>query len=176
MIDDPDNPLISPCSCIGFQKFIHLECLRQWINSKLEVRASPGGGSMISLKHAKCEICLKPLPLKIKILGKELPLIDIHRPIAHTPRYAVFETIEIGKRCDKCIHTVPFAEHPQAPPEEGQEGQEHEPIQELKQIVSTSDPGSRKALPHAHSGHFNQPRARAARGEAGAFVSERPAL
>ena len=94
-MDDPNNPLISPCNCIGFQKFIHIECLKKWINSKLEVRQTPSG-SVISLKNAKCEICLKSLPLKIKILNKELPLIDIPRPLSETGEkvpYAIFETI-----------------------------------------------------------------------------------
>ncbi len=80
MIEDPNNPLISPCNCIGFQKFIHVECLKKWMSSKLEVKETTVGRVM-SLKQAKCEICLKPLPLKIKILGKELPLIEIKKPM-----------------------------------------------------------------------------------------------
>lgn len=28
--NEDDNPLISPCSCIGSCKYIHLECLRHW--------------------------------------------------------------------------------------------------------------------------------------------------
>lgn len=29
-----DNPMISPCKCDGTMKYIHIECLREWLNSK----------------------------------------------------------------------------------------------------------------------------------------------
>lgn len=25
------NPLLSPCSCIGSMKFIHLQCMKEWL-------------------------------------------------------------------------------------------------------------------------------------------------
>lgn len=31
---DMENPLISPCKCSGTMKFIHLDCLKEWLNSK----------------------------------------------------------------------------------------------------------------------------------------------
>lgn len=31
---DKDNPMISPCKCAGTMKFIHLECLKEWLNCK----------------------------------------------------------------------------------------------------------------------------------------------
>lgn len=32
------DPLIAPCKCSGTMRFIHLECLREWLRSKLQVR------------------------------------------------------------------------------------------------------------------------------------------
>jgi hypothetical protein len=32
---DHDNPMISPCKCSGTMKFIHLECLKEWLSCKL---------------------------------------------------------------------------------------------------------------------------------------------
>jgi E3 ubiquitin-protein ligase DOA10 len=33
-IEEPDNPFITPCKCTGSVKFIHLKCLREWLDSK----------------------------------------------------------------------------------------------------------------------------------------------
>lgn len=32
--EEDENPLISPCKCDGSMKFIHLKCLREWLDSK----------------------------------------------------------------------------------------------------------------------------------------------
>ena len=32
--DHPENPLVQPCKCSGTLKYIHLNCLKQWINTK----------------------------------------------------------------------------------------------------------------------------------------------
>ena len=32
-IDSVDNPLISPCLCSGTSKYVHVNCLKQWINT-----------------------------------------------------------------------------------------------------------------------------------------------
>ena len=32
--DDEFNPFITPCKCSGSMKFIHLKCLRKWLDSK----------------------------------------------------------------------------------------------------------------------------------------------
>ena len=35
-----ENPLISPCNCTGSVKFLHLECLRKWLTSKVIIKHS----------------------------------------------------------------------------------------------------------------------------------------
>ena len=32
--EDVDNPFIAPCNCAGSMRFIHLQCLREWLDSK----------------------------------------------------------------------------------------------------------------------------------------------
>lgn len=32
--NESTDPLISPCKCAGTMSHIHLECLREWLNSK----------------------------------------------------------------------------------------------------------------------------------------------
>lgn len=39
-IHSPENPLISPCDCKGTMKYIHLECLRSFMRSKLSTRTT----------------------------------------------------------------------------------------------------------------------------------------
>jgi hypothetical protein len=34
-LGDEVDPLITPCHCKGTMKYIHLECLRRWINAKV---------------------------------------------------------------------------------------------------------------------------------------------
>lgn len=81
------------------------------------------------------------MPLKIKILNKELPLIDIQRPISESGEavpYAIFETIEIGKRSDKNIHTLRLEEN------------------DIKQIVSLGkEIGKREGLWHENQRYID---------------------
>ena len=33
--DDENDPLISPCKCTGSVRYIHYDCLKKWLNSKI---------------------------------------------------------------------------------------------------------------------------------------------
>ena len=50
------NPLISPCSCTGSTKYIHLDCLRLWLKSKMIVINRYHCDNYI-YKVAACELC-----------------------------------------------------------------------------------------------------------------------
>ena len=32
--DEPGNPILSPCKCTGSMRYVHLSCIRQWLESK----------------------------------------------------------------------------------------------------------------------------------------------
>ena len=32
--EEEKNPLITPCKCIGSVRFIHMDCLKEWLDSK----------------------------------------------------------------------------------------------------------------------------------------------
>jgi len=53
---EKDDPLISPCKCAGTMSHIHLECLREWLNSK---RTKKEGERVITYcwKALECELC-----------------------------------------------------------------------------------------------------------------------
>ena len=74
-----DNPFINPCGCDGSMKYIHLQCLREWLKSKLTVRES---GSVVTYSwHPMCcELCKEPFPETVKCNSATFDLIDFHQP------------------------------------------------------------------------------------------------
>ncbi|KAM8730627.1 uncharacterized protein AB9X84_000634 isoform 6-T6 [Acanthopagrus schlegelii] len=58
------NPLISPCLCSGSLSFIHLECLKTWIQTKIE-----SGSELCVVK--RCEICMAGLTLDLDTFDLE---------------------------------------------------------------------------------------------------------
>lgn len=73
------DPLISPCQCSGSVKFIHLNCLKEWLKSKLETSSS--GKSMIYFWASPlCELCKGKFPLSICMNGVTESLISVHQP------------------------------------------------------------------------------------------------
>jgi len=60
-------------------KFIHLKCLREWLQSRLNIKQS---GSIVSYywKSLDCELCKENLPSKVLLGGVMVELVDIHKP------------------------------------------------------------------------------------------------
>ena len=54
--DEPDNPIISACMCIGSVKYIHLNCIREWLDSKMHKKETIFVNSYI-WRGLECEIC-----------------------------------------------------------------------------------------------------------------------
>lgn len=59
------DPLISPCECKGSIKFVHVQCLRHWINGRLNLN-SEQQRSAFFFKQIYCELCKVPYPTAIK--------------------------------------------------------------------------------------------------------------
>jgi len=75
----PENPFIAPCACDGSMKFIHLQCLREWLKSKLTVRES-GTVVTYSWQSLTCELCKAALPDTIHCGNGFVDLLDFHQP------------------------------------------------------------------------------------------------
>jgi hypothetical protein len=58
------NPLISPCKCAGTMKMIHIDCLREWLNSKCTIKSNESVKTYC-WKAMECELCKCRLPDKI---------------------------------------------------------------------------------------------------------------
>jgi len=65
---DENDPLISPCKCAGTMSSIHLECLREWLNSK---RSKKDGDFVKTYcwKAMECELCKERFPGQIFLDG-----------------------------------------------------------------------------------------------------------
>jgi len=85
------NPLISPCKCAGTMKFIHIECLQEWLKNRLNVKQN---GSALSYfwQTFDCELCKADFPTTVKVGGLVRELVEVHKP--DTP----FLVLEESKR------------------------------------------------------------------------------
>ena len=55
--DDASNPLVSPCHCAGSLRYIHVNCLRRWLDGQLQVKQFDDGGGSYYIRTINCEIC-----------------------------------------------------------------------------------------------------------------------
>ena len=74
-----DNPLIHPCNCDGTMKYIHLQCLRLLIQSKIK-KTENDSCKILTFKKLECEICKMAFPEKISIKGSLYSIIEIEKP------------------------------------------------------------------------------------------------
>jgi E3 ubiquitin-protein ligase DOA10 len=63
--DDETNEMICPCNCAGTMKEIHINCLREWLNSKKLVYQGDRVKSFF-WKALECELCKLPFENKMK--------------------------------------------------------------------------------------------------------------
>lgn len=99
---DSTNPLISPCKCAGSMKFIHLMCLRQWLNSRMISRNTENCVSF-SWKSIDCEICKAIIPFSLDGIGKEGEVLRIEKP--KSP-FLVLEGVGNDKNSNKGVHII----------------------------------------------------------------------
>ena len=60
--DEVDNPIIeSPCNCIGSVRYIHMDCLNQWLKNKV-TQYKNQYMTLYEWKDFKCDICKIPYP------------------------------------------------------------------------------------------------------------------
>ena len=106
-----ENPLICPCTCKGSMKYIHYQCLRNWLNSKIEADLSINSeieeeiGITYCCKELSCELCKSKFPDYINHNGK------IYNISFYEPKFKEFIILE-SMRCDKFktkfIHILSF--------------------------------------------------------------------
>jgi len=95
-----ENPLLSNCKCDGSVKYIHLECMKQWLRSKVTVQTSDVSETY-HWKSLECDICKTELPLTLKYKGSKLDLFDFAKPQAP---YLILEAAATERH--KAVHVI----------------------------------------------------------------------
>jgi len=71
-----DDPIIEACSCRGSIQYVHMGCLRYWINGRLSLSESTKFTYLFS--QLSCELCKSPYPTQIKLHdGSLIPLVPL---------------------------------------------------------------------------------------------------
>lgn len=99
------NPLMTPCKCAGTMRYIHLECLQQWLASKMTMRQS-GSTLSYSWKNLECELCKEPFPLVASLEGRLVELVQMHKP--ETP-YLILEDDRVER--GRGLHVISLLEN-----------------------------------------------------------------
>jgi len=96
-----DDPLISPCKCSGTIKYVHINCMRYWNETRMDSRISLHSSSY-TIKKFKCELCDYKYPIDFVKDGVKYSLVNIARP--KSCPYVIFESL--GDNYEKQIHIV----------------------------------------------------------------------
>jgi hypothetical protein len=108
------NPLITPCKCAGSMQYVHLKCLRRWMDGRLSVNnAGDASTTTVSYfwRNLDCELCKASYPTSVECPAKGTPTgvetVDLYElPVPESP-YIVLESN---------IRVPPPASTPNAPP------------------------------------------------------------
>ncbi len=84
---EAQNPLITPCKCAGSVRYVHLQCLKRWIQQRVRVEQHSNSVTVF-WKSLSCELCKTPYPFAVYFDGKIHELIEV--PIPPTP-FVIFE-------------------------------------------------------------------------------------
>jgi len=106
-----NNPMISICKCKGSMN-LHLECLKLWLKSKLEIKEinnKPGVSYIIN--KFNCELCHEPYPITIKNNNINYNLIDYNVPEGQN--YIILQSLNSIKENNYplSIHVLMFIEN-----------------------------------------------------------------
>ena len=100
--NDADNPMINPCSCIGTVRFIHVDCIRKWLKSKITTKMF---NFLIvhSFKNLECELCKKTFPERIKFKDEIINIYEMQKP---ENNYIMLESISREKRENRYLYII----------------------------------------------------------------------
>lgn len=84
-----DDPLIQACNCRGSIQYVHLGCLRYWINGRLCLTDASKHAYLF--RQLACELCKVNYPMEVEMPnGDKQPLVPM--PETHAP-YIVLENM-----------------------------------------------------------------------------------
>ena len=102
--NNPENPLVQPCTCTGSVKFIHLTCLRKWVSTRSCVKIDTSSDcSIFLIKPVECELCKTKYPDFIKFENRLLPVIDFSQEFDN---YLTLESLTLDRQNNKFIYAI----------------------------------------------------------------------
>lgn len=102
--NDIDNFLVQPCKCSGSLKYIHLNCLKHWLNTKSCAKMESNENySIFLVKQVECEICKAKFPDYLKLNDKLYEILDFKSEFEN---YCTLESLTIDKNNTRCIYVV----------------------------------------------------------------------
>ena len=106
-----ENPLICPCICKGSMKYIHYECLKNWLNSKIEEEMPMDNNEKdiesisYNRKDISCELCKEKFPDYIKYKNFYYN-ISFYKP--KFEEFIILESMKIDNDKNKYINIISF--------------------------------------------------------------------
>ncbi|GBE61698.1 FHA domain-containing protein [Babesia ovata] len=86
---EESGTLVVPCKCNGSMKYVHLACVRTWVQGRLNVKDEMGKPQLaFFLKNLKCELCGVPYPSYVDVDSVWTEFLGIEEPV---PPYAILE-------------------------------------------------------------------------------------
>ena len=102
--DNEENPLVQPCICSGSMKYIHLKCLKHWINTRsFDKVESNELCSIYIIKPVECELCKTKFPDFIRHNGKLFALLDFNYEYKN---YITLESLTLDKHKNKFLYVI----------------------------------------------------------------------
>ena len=99
-----ENPLVQPCNCSGSMKYIHLKCLKQWINTRSCVKIESNEiYSTYIVKQVECELCKMKYPDFVNHKGKLYEILEIENDYES---YMILESLTLDKYRNKCLYVI----------------------------------------------------------------------
>jgi len=94
------NPLLSSCKCNGGIKYVHYQCLKEWLNSKRQVKEYSTVATLM-YKIFECELCKTPYPLFFKVGNRKYSLVDSPK---RTGSYLTLDMLTLEPNFQRIIH------------------------------------------------------------------------
>ncbi|UKJ87914.2 hypothetical protein MACJ_000356 [Theileria orientalis] len=69
--------LICACECKGSIKYVHVECLRKWIDSRWNLKGDEPMPSMVFIREVSCELCKTNYPCYIRQNGELIQIVKM---------------------------------------------------------------------------------------------------
>ena len=102
--DELENPIVQPCHCSGSCKYIHLNCLKQWINTKSCLKIDQNEFcSVFIFTETECELCKAKLPDLVEHKGNLYSLLDFSDEFLN---YLILESITLDKENNKFLYVL----------------------------------------------------------------------